>query len=251
MPDTPAAAPLDVLAFGAHPDDIELFAGSTLALLAKRGRTFGMIHMTRGECGTRGSAAIRAEESKKAAEILGAQTHETLDLGDGRICDSDANRKIIVEAIRRHRPQVVMTHYLEDRHPDHPAARELVRSSCFLANVGGYAAEGERHKIAALVYFYGHERRSVAPPDWIVDISETHQLRIDALHAYGTQFGNSDADDPAKQTYISSKPFWDMLETTAKRYGHFIGAEYGEAFAFQDTPHANHPFVRMLNPADG
>jgi N-acetylglucosamine malate deacetylase 1 len=236
---------LDLLAIGAHPDDVELFCGGTLALLARMGRRVGLAHLTRGESGTRGSAEIRAKESAEAARALGASSSVTLDLGDGRLADTDHQRKAVVELIRRFRPKVVLTHFEEDRHPDHAAARALVRSAVFFAHVGGYAASGSRHKVGAIAYFHGHEGRGLPPADWIVDVSPVYGLKLEALRAYATQF-NAPAVDASPATHISSPEFWSRIEITARRYGSMIGAEFGEAFALQDAPHRAHPFIRIF-----
>lgn len=239
--------PLDLLAVGAHPDDVELFAGGTLAHLASLGRRIGILHLTRGECGTRGTPEIREEESRKAAVILGATRRETLDLGDGRLDTSTTNRKVVVEAIRRLRPRVVMTHYTEERHPDHRFARELVADSCFLANVAGYPAGGERHKIEELVFFVGHEGRTPVKPDWIVDTTRSHETKIAALRAFATQF-HTGADDPKlPATHISSRDFWEMMEAQARLWGHAIGAQYGEAIMFARPAHSEHSFIRLFD----
>lgn len=238
--------PLDVLAIGAHPDDVELFCGGTLALLAGRGLRVGMAHLTRGECGTRGTPQIRAEESRKAAEILGVEFVRTLDLGDGRLADSEEQRRAVAGLIRETRPRVLLGHAEEDRHPDHTAAHHLIRFASFLANVGGYDAPGERHEVGATVYFLGHERRWLPPADWIVDISAFYEKKREAIQAYSTQF-NAPKEDRAPATYISSGEFWKRIDVTARRIGALIGAEFGEAFLLRDAPHRHHPFIRLFD----
>lgn len=240
---------LDVLAFGAHPDDAELFAGGTLALLARRGYRVGFADLTRGEMSTRGDVPTREKEAAAAAETIGAVQRIVLDLGDGRVRDSDENRLAVVKTLRRYRPSVVMTHYLEDRHPDHLGAHDLLRSACFLSYVGGFEADGERHKVPALVYFFGHERRSQPAPDWVVDVTETFETKLEALRCYKTQFRAPKDESPEKRTFISSPEFWDLIEMTAKRYGLLIESTYAEAFKFQGAAHAGHPFVQMLHSA--
>lgn len=237
---------LDVLAIGAHPDDVELFCGGTLALLASKGRRTGLLSLTRGECGTRGTPEIREKESSAAAEILGLAWQRTLDLGDGQLADGDAQRRAVVAVIRQTRPSVIIAHGIEDRHPDHTAANALARSASFLANVGGYNTSGERHEIGALVFFQGHERRVLPAADWIVDISAVYERKLAGLRAYGTQFV-APADDSEPATYISSRGFWKRMEATARRFGALIGSEYGEGFNFQTPAHRDHPFVRLFD----
>ncbi len=249
LTDSPSTSPLDLLAIGAHPDDVELFAGGTLALLNQKGYRVGILHMTRGECGTRGTPETRMMESQAAAQILGAKKTITLDLGDGRLENSQANRQIVVGVIRKLKPRVVMTHYHETRHPDHHRAHELVRDACFLANVGGFDPATLRHKVSEVVYYLGHEGRTPVAADWIVDVSETYETKIRALRAYETQFHAPGKTDSGPQTYLSSPEFWESQENWSRRWGHLIGARHGEPFIFQHPPHANHALVKML--ADG
>ncbi len=242
---------IHLLAIGAHPDDIELSAGGILALLAQRGYRVGLLHLTRGECGTRGTPEIREKESIEAARILGAAERVGLNLGDGRLENSHANRQAVVEVLRRLRPTVVMTHMNETRHPDHIRAHELVRDCCFLSNVGGYAASGTRHKISELIFFLAHEMRGTFNPDWIVDITTVHETKLNAIRAYRTQFYIPDENSGGPQTRLSSPEFWEYLENRSRRWGHMIDAKHAEPFQFQGPLHVDHAFVKMLttNPA--
>lgn len=242
----PDALPLDLLAIGAHPDDVDLLMGGTIALLAKKGRRIGIIDLTRGECGTRGTPDTRRSEAQKAREILGAQERITLDMGDCALENSAANRIQLASALRHLRPSVVVTHLDMNRHPDHVRAHELVRDSCFLANVGGFEAEGERHKIGDLVFFLGFHTSTEQKPDWIVNISETWETKLSALRAFGTQFYTGKSSESGPQTYLASPEFWERIDVEARRWGAFIGARHGEAFAFQSLSHADHAFVRLL-----
>lgn len=258
---------LDLLAIGAHPDDVELFAGGTLALLASAGFRVGALHLTRGECGTRGTPEIRARESADAARALGLAHVETLDLGDGRLDSSHARRLAVVDALRRLRPRVIATHDAGDRrHPDHRAAHELTLDACFLANVGEYPPRGEpaspdgadamggtrrpRHLVEEVVFFLGHEGREPQRPDWIVNLGpaegEILRAKTAALAAYGTQFFSPGRETEGPATLLSSPVFATMQETRARRFGQSIGVEFGEGFALRSTPHAGHAFVRMI-----
>lgn len=245
MNQTPSP-PLDLLAVGAHPDDAELFAGGTLALLARRGWRVGIMALTRGEGGTRGTPEIRRSEAESAARVLDISPLRILDLGDCRLENSDANRRAVAAELRAIRPQVVMTHNTETRHPDHRAAHDLVRDACFFANVGGYDAGGERHQVRALVYFLGHDGHSPGEPDWICDIGETREAKIAAMKAYSSQFRSPETEAGGPQTFLTSGDFWENQERTWRRWGARIGAEYGEPFLFASTPHADHPFVAMM-----
>lgn len=251
MPGDVSPEPIDLLAIGAHPDDAELLAGGTLALLAKRGKRVGILDLTRGECGTRGTPESRAAESLAANRILGIAERVTLDLGDSRLENSNPNRQQVVNVLRRLRPSVVVTHFGFDRHPDHARAHELVRDACFLANVGGYPADGERHQVGALAFFFPLVGVDPRTPDWVVDISETFETKLKALKAYRTQFypgdtANKSAMEDEPQTYLASKDFWEMIDAHSRRWGQLIGARYGEAFLFQQPAHAEHAFVRLL-----
>jgi bacillithiol biosynthesis deacetylase BshB1 len=246
MPDS-HPQPLDCLAIGAHPDDAELFAGGTLALAARLGRRVGILDLTRGESGTRGTAQTRAEEARAASEILGIHTRVPLDLGDGEIANTQENRRKLVEEIRRLRPRLVLTHNAEVRHPDHRRAHELVRDAVFFAHVGGFPAAGERRQVEALAFFLGNTFHGEGRADWVVDVSETFETKLAALRAYKTQFlaNGPDPDDP-QATYIASTDFWEQISGRARLWGQRIGAQYGEPFQLDVPAHARHPLAGLL-----
>jgi len=258
--------PLDCLAIGAHPDDAELLAGGTLALALRHGRRVGILDLTRGEAGTRGTPRTRAREAAAAAAALGLTVRQTLDLGDGRLDSSEARRRALVAALRRLRPRLVITHWPDERNPDHKAAHELVRDAVFLANVGGYAAPEKtplpRWHIEAVAFGLGYPRQPDPRADWVVDVSETFQTKLAALRCYATQFlvpedlpaaeaaegGNRAASqaDPAQATYMASAAFWDRVQTRSRTWGHLIGAAHGEPFILDRPAHAGHPLVRLV-----
>jgi bacillithiol biosynthesis deacetylase BshB1 len=243
--------PLDCLAIGAHPDDCEISAGGTLALMARLGRRVGILTLTRGESGTRGTPEIRAEEARAAASVLGVAFEGMLDLGDGDISNTQENRRTVVEAIRRLRPRVILTNGPDDRHPDHRRAQELVHDAVFLANVGGFRAEGARWLTEAVCFFYQHQYFPEGRVDWIVDVSETHETKMAALRAHGSQFaGGLDDADPAKATYIASHEFMEYIRDRSHTWGHRIGGRHGEPFLFDRPAHAMHPFVRLVTPGE-
>ena len=238
---------LDLLAIGAHPDDAELLCGGTLALLARRGFSVALADLTRGECGTRGTAETRGREAADAARILGVRERVQLDLGDGRLESSDANRRALAGLIRKLRPRVVLAHHPEGRHPDHFAARDLARDACFLANVGGYAAEGARHEVEEIAYFIGFEWRETSRADWIADVGPAHETKLAALRAYPTQFYSPGAAAAAPPTLLASEQFWKQIDARSRYWGGLIGAEHGEAFVFARPPHAGHALVKMFS----
>jgi bacillithiol biosynthesis deacetylase BshB1 len=253
----PLQPPLDCLALGAHPDDAELFAGGTLALAIRAGRRVGVLDLTRGESATRGSAQTRAAEARAAGARLGLAVRETLDLGDGDLANTQANRAELIAALRRLRPRLILTHGPADRHPDHRRAHELVRDAAFLANVGGFAAGdgalGPRWAVEALAFFPGNDFQPDPPADWVVDVSETFALKCEVLRDYATQFASAAAGangaGAGAETYIASAQFWEHLENRARVWGHRIGAAYGEPFLLDRPAHAAHPLVRLLAPA--
>jgi bacillithiol biosynthesis deacetylase BshB1 len=248
----PSSFPLDCLAIGAHPDDAELFAGGTLALAQRLGRRVGILDLTRGECATRGTAEMRIAEARAAADILGLGVRETLDLGDGDLANSQEHRKTLVEAIRRLRPRIVLTHGRQDRHPDHRRAHELVQDAIFMANVGGFPAGGERWRVEAQAYFLGNSLHAVHRADWIVDVSQTFEIKLASLRAYQTQFlANSDDPHDPGATYIASSEFWDQIGISARLWGHRIGVGYGEPFLLDRPAHLRHPLVLLTMPAIG
>ncbi len=236
----------DVLAIGAHPDDVELFAGGTLALAAGRGRRVAILDLSAGESATRGTPATRAREAAAAADRLGVGHRECLGLPDSALGATREQLITLTAALRRLRPRLVLTHWLEDRHPDHRHAYELVREAVFFTNVGGYPAAGERWRIEALACFIGNPPRPPARVDWIVDTSAGWDRKLAALEAYASQFRASPGDPRA--TYIASPEYWEQLGRRDRAWGHMIGASHGEPFVTETPVHAGHPLARLLEP---
>ena len=236
--------PLDCLAVGAHPDDAEIFAGGTLALAVAHGRRVGILDLTRGESASRGTADDREREAKEASRILGITTRVTLDLGDADLANTQERRRAIAEQIRRLRPRLVLTHHGADRHPDHRRAHELVSDAVFLAHVGGFEAEGERWQVKAKAYFLGNQWQPEDRVDWVVDIGETFETKMQSLRAYETQFLTDEENGPL--TYIGSEGYWDFMERRARVWGHRIGATHAEPFVLDRPPHLNHPLIDLI-----
>jgi len=229
---------VDVLAFGAHPDDLELAMGGTLIKLKALGYRVGMVDMTRGEKGTRGTAETRKAEAEAAFQIIGADFRENLDLGDQNVRDTLEQRRAVVECIRRHKPALVFTHYLQDRHPDHEGTAQLVKHAMFLAGAKNAEAEGEPHTPKGLLHFYSHW---VMEPNVYVDISEFFERKIRAAKAYGTQFYNPSSTEPA--TRLSRPEFWDDLEARFRWFGLQIGVKYAEAFWMREKMRVDDPLL--------
>jgi len=231
----PAAAtlpegPCDVLALGAHPDDAELFAGGTLALLAAQGMRVAVVALTRGEYGSRGTVEQRANEARAAAEVLHV-AHGSLALPDSRLADSDEQRLAVATALRRLRPRLLLTHAPDGRHPDHDAAHQLVRSARFLANMARAPIEGKRWQVPRTLSFLGNDAGTPPAPDVVVTYGEDiFQLKLRALRAYASQFAGSANATPDGQppTLIASAAYWLHIESRARFYGTMGGGEYGE-----------------------
>ncbi len=247
---------VDVLAIGAHPDDVELGCGGTLALLAEAGRSVGLLHLTRGEAGTRGSAEQRQAEATGAAEALGASCVEFLDFGDGCLRTGPTEEDELIQVLRRLRPELVLAPTAQDRHPDHGRAHRLVVDACFYSGLRKRGSE-QAHRPAAVFSYLQHD---IALPSFVVDVSAVWERKMAALDAYESQIykggpaeGKSSEDNTSDgnhsdgggepQTKISSPMFRASIEARARHFGLQIGVEYGEPF-FHDGP------VAVANPWD-
>lgn len=219
---------LDCLAFGAHPDDVEIGCGGTLARLAAAGRRVGIIHLTRGEAGTRGSPELRREEAEAAARALGAEVWEMLDLGDGAFPTHRDAEDQIIDRIRAYRPELVLLPPPRDRHPDHGRAHRLVRDACFYAGLGR-RGRGVAHRPAAWFWYMGHEPFE---PAFVVDITPCWPQKQRALDCYRSQLHSGAAEDPetGPPTKVGSRSFRRAIEGRARMLGAQIGVEFGEGF---------------------
>ncbi|HXO20558.1 MAG TPA: bacillithiol biosynthesis deacetylase BshB1 [Thermoanaerobaculia bacterium] len=217
---------LDVLAIGAHPDDVELACGGTLALLAQSGRRVGILHLTRGERGTRGTAEERLAEAERAAEALGATDLAFLDCGDGGLRQGEAEEDALIEVLRAWRPELVLGPTPHDRHPDHTRAHQLVESACFYSGLVN-RGEGEAHRPAAVFSFMQHDPFD---PRFVVDVTATWEVKIQALRAYRSQLFQAEERREEPVTKISTAEFSLMIEGRARHFGALIGATYGEPF---------------------
>lgn len=225
---------IDVLAFGAHPDDIEIACCGLLIKLKHQGYRTGIIDLTRGELGTRGSAEIRLQEAKKAAEILNLDLRENAGLTDGDIQVDTQSKKVIIDIIRKYRPKIVLCPYWDDRHPDHIYASRLVSTSFFYSGLAKLKSEFEAYRPQGIIYYFQHE---VAKPSFIVDISDEFGLKIDAIKAYNSQFYDKNSDEP--ETYISRPEFLNSITDRAKYFGFQIDVEYGEPFLVKSAVKIN------------
>lgn len=221
---------LDILAFGAHPDDVEISAGGTLAKHISLGKSVALVDLTRGELGTRGTAETRDDEATAAMNLLGIQQRINLDLGDGFFEHNQANLIKVIEMIRLFQPELVLANATEDRHPDHAKGAKLVADACFLAGLPKIETQYNGEKQAAWrpkkIFHYIQDR--YIKPDFAIDVSPFVEKKFDVLKCYRTQFYDPNSTEP--QTPISGKEFFDFLESRMRQYGREIGVEFAEGF---------------------
>ncbi|MBI2821912.1 MAG: bacillithiol biosynthesis deacetylase BshB1 [Acidobacteria bacterium] len=218
---------VDILAIGAHPDDVELAMAGSLLAFASLGRRVAVVDLTRGELGSRGSTELRAREASAATEILRLAARENLDLPDGSVRDDRESRAAVIRVLRRHRPRLVFTHHPQDHsgHPDHTACSRLVERAVYLSGLAKFDTGQERYRPEAVIFFNLPRRLF---PSFIVDVSDVYPQARRALEAYGSQFHDPASDAPA--TYLSHPRFLQWLESVRRYYGALIGVDYAEAF---------------------
>ncbi len=230
---------LDSVAFGAHPDDIELFCGGTLIKLGSQGHKIGVISLTQGELGTRGSPEIRSQEFQEAATLLKLSTHKMLDIPDGDVALNWENKLKIIREIRTYQPAVVFAPYWKDRHPDHENTSNLVREAAFLSGLKKIETDQQAHRPYKVIYYpCWFEFR----PSFVVDITECHDQKIKAIQAYRSQFDHPDkkkfGDD---ETLISRPEFLEKITTRDRYYGSSIGTTFGEPFLVREPLRLDDP----------
>jgi len=216
---------LDILAFGAHPDDVELFAGGTMAKMAALGHTTGIVDMTRGELGTRGTAALRKEEAENAARALGLTVRENLELPDGEVAVTPAARLKIIRLLRKYRPVVVLTHYWDDRHPDHVNTSRLVAEAVHHSGLAKIKTGQPRYRPQTVLYF---KIPTNLIPSFVVDVSDQIEQRTAAIACYRSQLFDPSSREPS--TNLSHPDFLVHVENIHSFYGTMIGKRKGEAF---------------------
>lgn len=227
---------VDILAFGAHPDDVELSASGTLIKHIKAGKTVALVDLTQGELGSRGTADTRYAEAAEAARIMGISQRVNLKMPDGFFTHSQENLLKIVEIIRYFKPSIVLANAVEDRHPDHAKGSKLVSEACFLAGLlkieTHYAGEKQDAHRPSAVYHYIQDRH--IKPDFVVDVTPYVDLKMQAIMAYKTQFYNPDSTEP--QTPISTKSFIDFLNGRMAEFGRNIGVDFAEGYTVERIP---------------
>lgn len=222
-----------MLAFGAHPDDVELGCGATIAKEISLGKKVGIIDLTRGELGTRGTAKTRDEEAKNAARILGVSFRHNLSLADGFFKNNKENQLQIIQLIRKYQPKIVLCNAIDDRHIDHPKGSNLVSDACFLSGLRKIETtfEGKKQNFWRPNHVYHYIQWKNIEPDFVVDVTGFMNKKLNAVFAYKTQFHQEDTDEPA--TPISTTNFKDSIHYRAQDLGRLIGTEHAEGFTVE------------------
>ena len=223
--------PLQVLAIAAHRDDVELTCGGTLARAAALGQATGIIDLTKGEMGTRGTAELREREATRAAEILGVRERVNLGFPDAGIFNTNETRAALVREIRRLQPAVVLAPALSGRHPDHRITAELVRDACFLAGLAKYAPGSAAHRPKKVLHCLSY-REDHVKPTFVVDVSDVFEKKMAAIQAYESQFAGA---VQAGEVFPTTESLFDVIRHHAAHYGSLIRVRYGEPFLTFET----------------
>ena len=216
---------VDILVFGAHPDDVELGCGGTVIKLVEQGEKVGIIDLTRGELGTRGTAQSRKVECENATKILGVAVRKNMDFKDGFFKDDEAHKLALIKKIRKYCPEIVIANAPTDRHPDHGRASQIVVDACFLS---GLEKVNAKQKVWRPKAIYHYIQFNHLQPDFVIDISRQMEKKIEAVKAYKTQFYNSDSKET--ETIISKKGFLESLKYRAQDLGRQANCEFAEGF---------------------
>jgi bacillithiol biosynthesis deacetylase BshB1 len=221
---------LDILAFGVHPDDVELGCAGTIMAAIDQGKKVGIVDLTRGELGTRGTPSTRTQEAAAAAKIMGVQVRENLDMADGFFVNDEAHQRKIIALIRKYQPDVILANAPEDRHPDHGRSAKLVSDAAFLSGLRKVETiyEGITQTAWRPAYTFHYIQDRFIQPSFVIDITSYMERKMEAVLAYGTQFTNADTTEP--QTYISSPQFLETVKARALMLGKRIGVGYAEGY---------------------
>ncbi len=233
---------LDILAIGAHPDDVELGCGATIAKEVAAGKKVGILDLTRGELGTRGTAEIRDKEAANAAEILGVAFRHNLEFADGFFVNNTASQLEIIKIIRKYKPEVILCNAIEDRHIDHAKGSRLVSDACFLSGLRKIETiyEGNKQEAWRPAYVYHYIQWKNLTPDFVVDVTGFMDTKMDAVMAYKSQFFDPDIKEP--DTPISSPNFKDSIVYRARDLGRLSGIEFAEGFTVERCVTVNSVF---------
>ena len=226
---------INILAIAAHPDDVELSCAGTLIAHKDRGYTTGVLDLTRGEMGTRGTPEIRQDEATEAGKVMGLSVRENMEFEDAFFVNDKAHQVKLIQKIRKYQPDIVITNTIYDRHPDHARGSQLVEDACFkagLAKIETVNSEGDPQKPWRPKKVYYVIQSTSIEPSFFVDITNAQDRKMEAIKAYKSQFFDPDSKEP--ETYIAKPEFMKMVEARAVEYGHRIGVKYAEGFITKD-----------------
>ncbi|HYI12702.1 MAG TPA: bacillithiol biosynthesis deacetylase BshB1 [Thermoanaerobaculia bacterium] len=222
---------VDIIFFAAHPDDTELSAGGTVAKCVKDGLRVGMVDLTSGEMGTRGTPQTRKKEAQNSARALGATFRQQLDFQDGNLQTGREQELEIIEILRVRRPKLVVVSYPDDRHPDHTRAGRVVTEASFYAGLKSLKTGAPAHRPQTVLYYL---QNYMIPPSFVVDVTKHWKTKMRAVAAYKSQFHDPNSKEP--NTFISDPKFLEMIDARGKHFGALIGVQYGEAFVTKQPP---------------
>ena len=224
---------LDILAFGAHPDDVELGCAGTILKEIALGKTVGIVDLTRGELGTRGSADLRDQEAAAAAQILGVSVRENLRFRDGFFVNDEAHQLEVIQMIRKYQPEIVLCNAIEDRHIDHGKGSQLVSDACFLSGLMKIATQldGQTQQVWRPKLVYHYIQWKDIKPDFVVDITGFTDKKVDSILAYRSQFYDPNSNEP--ESPITSKNFLESLNYRSRDFGRLVGVEHAEGFTVE------------------
>lgn len=222
---------VDILFFGAHPDDVELSAGGTVAKCVKDGLRVGIVDLTRGEMGTRGTPETRKKEAQNAAKALGAVFRQQLDFQDGNLQTGREQEMEIINLLRIRRPSLVVAPYPDDRHPDHTRTGRIITEASFYAGLKALKTGTEAHRPQTVIYYL---QNYMFTPSFVVDVTKHWKTKMKAVASFKSQFHDPNSKEP--QTFISDPKFLEMIDARGKHFGALIGTQYGEAFVTKQPP---------------
>jgi len=221
---------LDILAFGVHPDDVELSCSGTLLVEKRKGKKVGIVDLTQGELGTRGTVELRKQEATVAAAVMQIDIRENLEMADGFFKNDEEHQRKIITSLRKYQPEIVLCNAPADRHPDHGRAADLIYTSAFLSGLDKIETteNSSLQKAWRPKYVFNYIQDRYFHPDFVVDITDVFDKKIEAIQAYKTQFYNPESKEP--DTYISSPEFLESIIYCSKMFGKLIGVKYAEGF---------------------
>lgn len=229
---------LHILAIGVHPDDLELSAAGTLIKHARMGQAVGMLDLTAGELGSRGTAELRLQEAQAAAKVMGMAVRECAHMADGFFSNDEAHQRKLITYLRKYQPDIVIANAVADRHPDHGRAGKLIADACFLSGLRMIKTEYDGREQEAWrpkrVFHMIQDR--FMEPTLVVDVTDTHETKMEAIKCYGSQFHNPNANTSEPETYISKSGFLAAIEARSLLLGKRIGVKYGEGYVCENVP---------------